>query len=62
MHRGMLLRESVLSAIPGDHISAPDTIKQKAPAEQRVLRTRGEILGRCARLGEFVSLHSLMGL
>lgn len=58
----MLLGESVLSAIPGDRISAPDTIKQKVPAEQRVLRTQAEILGRCVRLGEFASLPSLMGL
>lgn len=32
--RVMLLRGSVLNAIAGDHISAFNTIKQKAPAEQ----------------------------
>lgn len=34
VHGLMLLGESVLSAIAGDHISALDTIKQKVPAEQ----------------------------
>lgn len=34
VHRLMLLGESVLSAIAGDHISALDTIKQNVPAEQ----------------------------
>lgn len=34
VRRLMLLGESVLSAIAGDHIGALDTIKQKVPAEQ----------------------------